>query len=719
MAGASPYNQYQYPIGHQPHPYGHQSYVPHIHGQAAYDPNAYYHQQQYAQQYSQHAYAAHSYDTSAYTHGVGSQNDQYGTNYPPAKRQRASFQGAGRGRGGGFQHGQHPYATYPGQEYSQGYAQGYGQGRGQGYNQAYTGYGGYPHSGPGQQYPHPYPTPQATAGWTPPQNGWQAPPPQAYPGPSYPTQQYSPPQHYPHPSAMSAQPPSHPGPPGPQSYQPQHSMAWHAGQPHTTSNQGPRPVPISASSKQWRKPKTPPEQKEDASSAKPGSMPPPDLTHRTSSVASGSTQLKTPMPAADQPPKAQSSNQAVKAVSKSAPSSNPYPGLDYLGEDDDDHWYDGDQDSDQKLSLGSIMWYAPKPVSSALPSDYFEASEQIKQESPMDSPSPDISQYVKPGNMEEQIKSIRNTEHWVEVKDDPIFRDLSKVGALVPFTQLNGFRSRVGLSQQQHRALQGALNGERIDGSSSAYALGSALHQSRVNESIAKAGEEASAEKCQASKEDDEDDEPYSPPPPELTPVVTPQPKAANNPHKRKFSALETIVEEEISPQKPSTNGNISFESPSQPRHYHVDPANVQDVISTIEHQSADATDVIQARIEAITNAKQIEADNQHAQEANIQARIEAITNGQASAGSPPPVKPPQRRKSSVHESQQHAPRRNSLPPKEFARDQSQEDVLAKLGVTGDAKPVFTTPAPARSDPPPEYEPRSRSRSRSQSPVKR
>ena len=311
-----------------------------------------------------------------------------------------------------------------------------------------------------------------------------------------------------------------------------------------------------------------------------------------------------------------------------------------------------------------------------------------------------------------------------------------------------------------------------------------------------------------------EEDESYSPPPAEPSP-----PRDL----KRKFSELETIPEEasmDIDPvttskdtlnspnplavgkssvynqnsgsSKRSTRPPISFTGPSdlalssaQTVHStstsdvqatQVDEddmdyepeTSLSNIISYLSHaqptmqpKAATSPEDIQAKIEAITNAKQVQAESEAAKQAEIQAKIEAITSGQQTASAhvmnnlspnnqphnhleyqndidqshphPLPKKPTQsvapidvQSPASTHvtspllQSDNSHQRRNSMPMKsvEFPKDNSQEDILRKLGVTGEAKAVFNMPPPARTDPPPGYERRSRSRTRSASPLK-
>jgi len=88
----------------------------------------------------------------------------------------------------------------------------------------------------------------------------------------------------------------------------------------------------------------------------------------------------------------------------------------------------------------------------------------------------------------------------------------------------------------------------------------------------------------------------------------------------------------------------------------------------------------------------------------------------------PGPVPQPRRRSSPIRNRSSSPGKRLSIPkqlgppPKRFDRSDAQEDILAKLGVTGIPKPVYSTPGPAYM-PSPEGAARSRSRSPQRSPV--
>ena len=493
-----------------------------------------------------------------------------------------------------------------------------------------------------------------------------------------------------------------------------------------------RPVPVSASSRQWRRPKTPPNEKKahtpqtttasSSTSNLPGSSidtVPANVKASTTNVhKTASVSVAAPAPAPVLAPaqvrvKHESTTPALGDTPAQKVKPNPYPGLDFLG-DEEDEWYETTDYVNRDHSLGFIEWRPPKFLHRALLSDHVDAEDLLKDFPSDTSSKAEISRYAQSINCDEQTKPISTTDYWTEMSNDPIFKDLSASGALVPFTRIRELRSRPALSLHQHEILQG-----RAPGDASANELRAALHQSHADPSVAGNNDHSDDGKPNdASNNLDEDDEPYSPPPAELASFSTPESHVKPNAHKRKFSALDTIPEE-VSP----TNGRDSPTQAGQTPSKISKTDDVDAVISRIEQKQSttESIDDIQARIEVITNAKQIEAENQQAQEAGIQARIEAITSGKVPPPNPTNVQTStlqRRRKSSSIEPQARPARSNSLPPKEFPRDESQEDLLAKLGVTGDAKPVFTMPAPARTEPPPGYERRSRSRSRSHSPIK-
>ncbi|EME78608.1 uncharacterized protein MYCFIDRAFT_78320 [Pseudocercospora fijiensis CIRAD86] len=82
------------------------------------------------------------------------------------------------------------------------------------------------------------------------------------------------------------------------------------------------------------------------------------------------------------------------------------------------------------LSLGSITWKAPLPARRALPGTFQEA--ELEALAPrIDVPSLDdsVSDYFSKLNGDEALLSIRQTEHWAEMRNDLIFREFPQMCA--------------------------------------------------------------------------------------------------------------------------------------------------------------------------------------------------------------------------------------------------------------------------------------------------
>lgn len=80
------------------------------------------------------------------------------------------------------------------------------------------------------------------------------------------------------------------------------------------------------------------------------------------------------------------------------------------------------------LSLGLIEWQAPLPTKMALPSTFAEAElEALAPRKPRPSDDESISDYFIREKRDEVLLSVRQTEAWEEVKNDLIFRELSRV----------------------------------------------------------------------------------------------------------------------------------------------------------------------------------------------------------------------------------------------------------------------------------------------------
>jgi hypothetical protein len=81
-----------------------------------------------------------------------------------------------------------------------------------------------------------------------------------------------------------------------------------------------------------------------------------------------------------------------------------------------------------ELSLGIIEWHAPLPTKLPLPATFQEAElEALAPRKPRPSNDESISDYFTEDKVDEVGLSVRMTEVWDEVKDDPIFREFPEI----------------------------------------------------------------------------------------------------------------------------------------------------------------------------------------------------------------------------------------------------------------------------------------------------
>ena len=605
-----------------------------------------------------------------------SPGDQYGPTYPPAKRPRGS------GRGGAY----HSMKNHTSQQYQHDY-----------YSQSPQSYPGSAYfQTPQNQHEYQYPTvaPQALPTqptpptWSTPNVNWQTPP-QGY-NPQYPTPTpYDPRQPQPYP--QSTPPANH--------WYAGKSWSYNRGQGSHRSQRG---TPYLPSSVQWRRPKTPPEKKDSV------------ISTQAESEAEGQTAS---VDSKEGGPMRNGQMQTTKP-DRVGPQ-DPYPGLDYYG-GDIEGWYFPYEHQGKGTTLGSILWRAPLYVSHALPASYSEADEILKMHPPSSKPQASVSVYCDPAREKEQIAPVRQSSIWPEVQNDPVFQDLMNLLDRIPISQAKENRNREDLTSEDHKRLQRRQEGMDIDNSGTFadhvfdQAQEVTAYDGKSNQLLLNVSFYTDLRYRKGNPGHPDEEEAYSPPPAATSRGSSPSQKTTR--HKRKFSQLDPIEEEYdpsvpggLEPRLPTTNDSID---------------DIQTKIVEIEKKSTSDPDFIQARIEAITNARQIQAKTEEFRQAEIQARIDLLTSAPGTARTdddPNQTSNSQSRKQSTN-SEVHEPRQRgesfTKKPTDFPKNDAQEDILAKLGVTGMAKPVYTMPPPARTDPPPGYDRQSRSRSRSQSPVK-
>jgi len=270
-------------------------------------------------------------------------------------------------------------------------------------------------------------------------------------------------------------------------------------------------------------------------------------------------------------------------------------------------------------------------------------------------------------NLEEHCLPVRNTDDWSKVKIDPLFAEIADDCKIIPVEEIVANRgrrsSRPELSSRSRPSLSSSdveMGEEEGEISSPDLLAPWNIRSSEVNSpekgSFYERVEplEADAFLSRASSapvyDGDDDDEPYSPPPAEsiMTDHTT-------------QSQVALVIKEETTERILTTEMELDETERNQPQ---------QDLRQEPEHVTL---------VESLPG------------ETNAESSQEKLSPQV-------PQDSPQEKALDVKQESNSEPRhlvRPELIPQNYARDNAQEDILAQLGVTGSAKPVFAVPSPA------------------------
>jgi len=320
--------------------------------------------------------------------------------------------------------------------------------------------------------------------------------------------------------------------------------------------------------------------------------------------------------------------------------------------DDDDYFCKEYEDINPALSLGEVVWKSGVPVGRAMPASWKKAkewSDMIPLIQIEIKKEQSRSQYVTTKeNEEKECRPARETKDWPKMKDDPIFADLSKGGKLISHQEAMVNRAK---------SAQPTVD---VD---------------------AEEGEIAGAIQYDFSTSEDYDVKFGSSPP------------GHHPPQFGRIMSSHSLIPNSADIPLPG------IEDQGEP-FLPLPQSDAQDdlIESIIRAAEAKATASVPVKRQLPGHPSTTQSVPQL--KANI---IPDLTL---------PQKPPRGLKRS--RSRSKSPERKlmkALPkPPEFEKDQTQEDILAALGVTGSPKPVYITPGPAYMAPPPEASAASKNR---------
>lgn len=314
------------------------------------------------------------------------------------------------------------------------------------------------------------------------------------------------------------------------------------------------------------------------------------------------------------------------------------------------------------------MWHPADRTGRAIPSNWDDAEQWCESlPGPLEKESNEtVSRYASADDVERDCRSTKETRQWLEVQDDPAFVDLSSDNRMIPLERAIANRHQLPsspevpmdldseegeitsysaeYSQNLIGNLQTALGYSNHDDDKVAPQNGMSTSVNVENAEVIEHGLPVGGE------EDDDEDEAYSPPPVE-----------------------DTIVE--------TIESKVSIKQERQSE----DPAGSLDRNA---HNVAEAACQSAAQIKI--EAKPLDAVAGH----KLPPKPEIVVGYN--------VKKPIPKTSGTPE-QKTMPRVVKLPPKptvDFIKDDTQEDILARLGVTGAPKPAMGVPGPAYKPPP-------------------
>lgn len=304
----------------------------------------------------------------------------------------------------------------------------------------------------------------------------------------------------------------------------------------------------------------------------------------------------------------------------------------------------------------SAVWLPGNAVSRAIPAIYADAEIQATHPAPAPEKGKNksISKYANEKNQKSMCRPIQDTNYWRQVKNDPIFVNLSTASELWTIQDIMANRARPAATPDPGAMLD---DDDREEGEVPESVADNWNVMDHL-ENVLNAEQKAKKETDQVLPSDQIGG---------LDPIAEDDDDALNSP----AACVETtrgdskvVVKEESTCASTKTHP-------------------FGDVATSIEFKPA-----IKLEYEAPTMLP-------------LDSTLSFVPRRQSI---------PPRRMSISPEKRLSISKPSLLPPKQFGKDDAQEDILAKLGVTGAPRPVFSTPGPAYM-PPPDGVGRSRSRS--------
>lgn len=397
--------------------------------------------------------------------------------------------------------------------------------------------------------------------------------------------------------------------------------------------------------------------------------------------------------------------------------------LDQLESYDFDDYFPPEDDEtvkiDDRLSLGTITWKPADCVKHALSAIWSEAEAQDLGKLPITELKPrSASRYTTTTNKNDACRPVHRSKDWQIVKNDPVFRDLSKQQRFISISKLRERRNDRAATPERMAIddEEGELSAEYTvldKPRTSLYARpgGRPLsppptHDDEDVTPVQHHGRQFVAQQptIQPSKTDQPTPQQITPQqltptkdprvrPPPAGPMKSPAMKAKANANTRPLPAVVGASETPFK-KKPAPV------EPSQPR--------VADSVQRPQPATDEEREAILARLGVSAKPSQPASDQQReailaklgvssTSKPSTPATDEEREDILARLGVSGPAKPPSKAASSDQQEQILARLGVSGPPKPspmVTPNNGQEALLARLGVTGSAKPVGSAPRP-------------------------
>jgi len=270
-------------------------------------------------------------------------------------------------------------------------------------------------------------------------------------------------------------------------------------------------------------------------------------------------------------------------------------------------------------------------------------------------------------NLEEHCLPVRNTDDWSKVKIDPLFAEIAEDCKVISVEEIVANRGRRSSRQELISRSRPSLSSSDVEMGEEEGEISSPdllapwnIRSSEVNspekgsfyDRVEPLEVDALLSRASSAPvyDGDDDDEPYSPPPAE---------SSMTDPMSQSQVALE-IKQEKTEPILTTEMELDETERDQPPQELREEPQHETFVESLHGEIKAESTQE--------KPSQQVPRDSP--QERALDVKQESISEPRHLV-------------------------RPELIPQNYARDNAQEDILAQLGVTGSAKPVFAVPSPA------------------------